>query len=120
MCDFMEKIRKMPYLCPVSEDEVTKEADDIGVTKEKYVDDLLRLLTRGEGERHGRRRQGEEEPVYSFHLSADHCHLSYEKTCNDISVSTNLGSIFVVITVLCQIFTVNNVLSSYPILHFYL
>lgn len=87
----MQKMRKMLYLCPVSEDEVTKEADDIGVTKEKYVEDLLRLLTRGGGGRDGPRRQGEEEPVYSFHLSPDHCHLSYEKTCNDISVSTNFG-----------------------------
>lgn len=113
-------MRKMPYLCPVSEDEVTKEADDIGVTKEKYVEDLLRLLTRGEGGRDGHRRRGEEEEaVYSFHLSPDHCHLSYEKTCNGISVSTNFGSIFAVIPVLCQIFTVNNILSSYPVLHMF-
>lgn len=75
---------------------MTKEADDIGVTKEKYVEDLLRLLTRGERGQEGRRRQGEEEAVYSFHLSPDHCHLSYEKTCNDISVSTNFGSTFAV------------------------
>lgn len=87
----MQKMRKMPSLCPVSEDEVTKEADDIGVTREKYVEDLLHALIGGEGGREGRRRQGEEEAVYSFHLTPDHCHLSYQKTCNGISVSKKIG-----------------------------
>lgn len=83
------KIRRMS-LCSVSEDEVTKEADDMGVLREKYVEDLLQALTGGGGGRGGGRRRGEDE-VYSFHLTPDHCHLSYQKICNDISVSINLG-----------------------------
>lgn len=77
----------MPSVFPVSEDEMTRGADDIGVAREKYVEDLLHALTGGEGGHKGRGRQGGEEVSFSFHLTPDHCHLSYQKICNDIPVS---------------------------------
>lgn len=78
----------MFYLCPVSEDELTKEAADIGIPREQYVEDLLHALTGGEGEGGEQRRLKEEkEAVYSFHLTADHCHLSYKKISNGVLVS---------------------------------
>lgn len=96
----------MFYLCPVSEDEVTKEATDIGIPREQYVEDLLHALTGGEGEGGERRRLKEEkEAVYSFHLTADHCHLSYQKICNGVLVSKNkVGRLFFYTHVLWNLF----------------
>ncbi|XP_060893887.1 DNA repair protein XRCC4-like [Labrus mixtus] len=78
------------WIGEVSEDEVTKEAKDMEVTRRKYVEDLLRALTGGE-EGRGSGRRGGDKNVYSFQLTPDHCQLSYQKICNDISV--HLGSV---------------------------
>lgn len=98
----------MPYLFPVSEDEVTSEASDMRVTRERYVADLLQALTGGEGGRKGGRRGGNKD-VYSFHLTPDHCHLSYQKICNDILVSKALGTFLLLYSECCVIFTVTSV-----------
>lgn len=76
--------------CPVSEDELKREADDMGVTMEEYVEDLLHALTGGGGQGVQRRRN-EEEVVYLFQLTPDHCRLSYQKISNNVLVSQKLS-----------------------------
>lgn len=76
----------MCLLCPVSEDELMREAEDMGVTMETYVKDLLHALTGGG-------RQGghdDKEAVYSFQLTPDHCRLSYQKISGNVLVSKTL------------------------------
>ncbi|KAM7416467.1 hypothetical protein PAMA_018499 [Pampus argenteus] len=78
------------WIGEVSEDVVTKEANDMGVTRERYVKDLLQALTGGEEGRGGGGEVGD-AAVYSFQLTSDHCHLSYQKICQGISM--HLGSV---------------------------
>lgn len=75
----------MCLLRAVSEEELTREADDMGVTAEEYVEDVLRALAGGGG--HGQRRDDGEAAAYSFQLTPDHCRLSYQKMSNDVLVS---------------------------------
>lgn len=72
-------------LCPVSEDEVTKDADDIGLAREEHVEDLLRALTGCAGG--GRQRDSEHEAAYSFSLAPDHGRLSFQKIADGVPVS---------------------------------
>lgn len=77
------------FLCPVSEDEVTKDADDIGLARGEHVEDLLRALTGCAGGRGGRQRDGDHEAAYSFSLAPDHRRLSFQKISNGVPVSEN-------------------------------
>ena len=73
---------------------MTREASDMGVDRQRYVDDLHQALVEGEERRKGGGSGGgrkTEKDNYSFHLTQDHGHLSYEKTCKGILVSNNAG-----------------------------
>ncbi|XP_056129886.1 DNA repair protein XRCC4 isoform X2 [Lampris incognitus] len=80
------------WIGEVSEEEVTRESDDMGVERQKYVEALHQVLT-GSEEQRGRGSGGNmtEKEVYSFHLTEDHRHFSYKKTCKGILVL--LGSV---------------------------
>ncbi|MBN3297111.1 XRCC4 protein, partial [Amia calva] len=74
----------------VSEEDISREAEEMEMRREKYLEDLRQALTDG----------GKEPSRYSFDLSEDGVdgsalHLSYEKVQKDISASTSfkLGSV---------------------------
>lgn len=88
-CLYLVLMPKMCLSCAVSEDELNREADDMGVTMEDYVDELLHALTGGGGQG-VQRRHNQEEAVYLFQLTPDHCRLSYQKISNNVLVSQKL------------------------------
>lgn len=68
------------WIGEVSEEEVIKGANDTGMSRERYVEELHQALIRDERER---------ETKYSFQLTADH--LLYQRMSDNASV--NLGSV---------------------------
>lgn len=74
------------WIGEVSEEEVTREARNLGLKRSTYVEDLHQALT---GKRRGGLEMGRdaaEKEVYSFHLSTDRCQLSYEKNLIGIQI----------------------------------
>ncbi|XP_037656737.1 DNA repair protein XRCC4 isoform X2 [Choloepus didactylus] len=64
----------------VSELEISQEADDMAMEKEKYVDELRKALVLGAGP----------ADTYKFNFSKESCHFSFEKNLKDVSF--RLGS----------------------------
>nr|XP_025722520.1 DNA repair protein XRCC4 isoform X3 [Callorhinus ursinus] len=64
----------------VSESEISQEADDMALEKEKYVDELRKALVLGGGP----------ADAYKFDFSRESCHFSFEKNLKDVSF--RLGS----------------------------
>lgn len=64
----------------VCESEISQEADDMAMEKEKYVDELRKALVSGAGP----------ADRYTFKFSKESCHLSVEKNLKDVSF--RLGS----------------------------
>ncbi|XP_043769477.1 DNA repair protein XRCC4 isoform X5 [Cervus elaphus] len=64
----------------VCESEISQEADDMAMEKEKYVDELRKALVSGAGP----------TDTYKFNFSKESCHFSFEKNLKDVSF--RLGS----------------------------
>uniref|UniRef100_A0A8C0H549 DNA repair protein XRCC4 n=1 Tax=Chelonoidis abingdonii TaxID=106734 RepID=A0A8C0H549_CHEAB len=72
----------------VSEAEISKEADDMEMEREKYVEELRKALVLGAGPAN----------MYNFDVSKDEenvesCDFSYEKNLKDVSVSISLQKV---------------------------
>ncbi|XP_008537311.2 DNA repair protein XRCC4 [Equus przewalskii] len=59
----------------VCESEISQEADDMAMEKEKYVDELRKALVSGAGP----------TDAYKFNFSKESCHFSFEKNLKDVS-----------------------------------
>uniref|UniRef100_A0A4X1TA34 DNA repair protein XRCC4 n=1 Tax=Sus scrofa TaxID=9823 RepID=A0A4X1TA34_PIG len=68
------------WIGTVSESEISQEADDMALEKEKYVDELRKALVSGAGP----------TDTYKFNFSKDSCQFSFEKNLKDVSF--RLGS----------------------------
>ncbi|CAO2593040.1 DNA repair protein XRCC4 [Lemmus lemmus] len=68
------------WTATVSESEISQEADDMAMEKEKYVDELRKALVSGSGA----------ADTYRFIFSKESCHFSIEKELKDVSF--RLGS----------------------------
>ncbi|XP_059949102.1 DNA repair protein XRCC4 isoform X4 [Mesoplodon densirostris] len=64
----------------VCESEISQEADDMAMEKEKYVDELRKALVSGAGP----------TDTYKFNFWKESCHFSFEKNLKDVSF--RLGS----------------------------
>ncbi|KAM6225339.1 DNA repair protein XRCC4 [Rhynchocyon petersi] len=64
----------------VSASEISQEADDMAMEKEKYVDELRKALVLGAGP----------TDAYKFNFSKESCHFSFEKNLKNVSF--RLGS----------------------------
>ncbi|XP_041519156.1 DNA repair protein XRCC4 [Microtus oregoni] len=74
------------WTATVSESEISQEADDMAMEKEKYVDELRKALLSGSGPAN----------TYRFIFSKESCHFSIEKELKDVSfrlVSFNLDKV---------------------------
>ncbi|XP_027257568.1 DNA repair protein XRCC4 isoform X1 [Cricetulus griseus] len=67
------------WTATVSESEISQEADDMAMEKEKYADELRKALVSGSG-----------SDTYKFIFSRESCHFSLEKELKDVSF--RLGS----------------------------
>ncbi|XP_024271671.1 DNA repair protein XRCC4 isoform X2 [Oncorhynchus tshawytscha] len=79
------------WIGEVPEEEMTGKATELGVKREKYVEDLHQALTGGGESERGRGRVAEKEE-YLFHLSSDHGCLSYDKK-SQRGVLVNMGAV---------------------------